>query len=55
MPVDAETAGNRAKWHDSTDGPSSGLAEAVAEIRRLRSMLYDAGIDPDSQSGEGLH
>ena len=28
--------------------PSDPLAEAVAEIRRLRSMLQDAGIDPDS-------
>ena len=26
---------------------SDALADAVAEIRRLRSMLQDAGIDPD--------
>lgn len=24
------------------------LAEAVAEIRRLRAMLFDVGVDPDS-------
>ena len=38
---------NRAIWHDSED-PAPAMADAVAEIQRLRSKLHDLGVDPDS-------
>ena len=36
---------NRATRHDSA---TPDIAEAVAEIQRLRSKLHDLGVDPDS-------
>ena len=41
-----DTDGNRAIWHDSQPQPDA-LADAVAEIRRLRAILQDMGVDPD--------
>ena len=44
-----QAAGNRAIWHDSeATQPTPGMAEAVTEIARLRSKLYDCGVDPDA-------
>ena len=42
-------ATNHAKWHDSEPAKATAdLADAVAEIQRLRSKLYDLGVDPDA-------
>ena len=42
-------------WQNQQPSIAEDLAEAVAEIRRLRAKLADLGVNPDERAGQILH